>query len=324
MGTIQSETIPWVEKYRPQHLDEVISHQHIINALRNLIKNNKLPHTIFYGPSGTGKTTTILACAREIYGDAANAMILELNGSDDRGINIVREQIKDFSSTNNYLSKNSLKLVILDEVDSMTYDAQFALRQVIENNVSNTRFCFICNYITKIIPGIQSRCVAFNFSPISDAMHLRHIHNIIKMENMNVTQECVIEIIKISEGDMRKSINVLQALYLANLQQNIDVNELYQIIGYPNPSIKNDIVQTIYNNNISEAYLKILSLKKTNNLCVQDILKELVDHLINSELNNIKMGRVLKELAKIETYLANNVNEDIQLGAIIATIHKHT
>lgn len=320
----QKETIPWVEKYRPQHLDEVISHQHIINTLKNLIKNNKLPHTIFYGPSGTGKTTTILACAREIYGDAANAMILELNGSDDRGINIVREQIKDFSSTNNYLFNNPLKLVILDEVDSMTYDAQFALRQVIENNVSNTRFCFICNYITKIIPGIQSRCVAFNFPPISNDMHLQHIHHIIKIENMNVTEECIIEIIKISEGDMRKSINVLQALYLANLQQKIDINELYQIIGYPNPCIKTVIIETILKNNISQGYLKILSLKTTHNLCVQDILKEIVEYVINSNINNIRMSRILKELAKIETYLANNVNEDIQLGAIIATIKNNS
>lgn len=314
------ETIPWVEKYRPQQLNDVISHQHIISTLRNLIKNNKLPHTIFYGPSGTGKTSTILACAREIYGDAVNAMILELNGSDDRGINIVREQIKDFSSTNNYLFSNPLKLVILDEVDSMTYDAQFALRQVIENNVSNTRFCFICNYITKIIPGIQSRCVAFNFSPISDGVHLQHIKDIIKKENMTVTDECAKEMIKIAEGDMRKSLNVLQALYLANLQKKIDINELYQIIGYPNPSIKNEIIDTILDNNISDAYSMITALRKNNNLCVQDILKELVEYVINSGLNNIKMARILSELAKIETYLANNVNEDVQMGAIIAAI----
>jgi len=317
--------IPWVEKYRPLHLDGVISHSHIVNVLSNLIQNQRFPHVIFYGPPGTGKTTTILACARKIYGDDVSSMVLELNGSDDRGISIVREQIKEFSSTNNLMqSSSNLKLVVLDEADSMTYDAQFALRQVIENYTQNTRFCFICNYITKIIPGILSRCVSFNFSPISDKEHKIHLQNISINETVNVTDTCLDEIIKMSEGDMRRSINVLQALHMSNnTKESSDINELYQVIGYPNPSVKTCIINIILNNNLKDAYQKILSLKCSQNLCVNDILKELVDYVIQSDIKNVTMARIITEFAKIEVYLANNVDENIQLGAILATMKLH-
>ena len=312
-------TIPWVEKYRPSRLDGVVSHGHIITALSNLIRErNTFPHVIFYGPSGTGKTTTILACAREIYGMEASSMILELNGSDDRGINVVREQIKEFSSTRNFAS-NKLKLVVLDEADSMTYDAQFALRQVIENYTNSTRFCFICNYITKIIPGIQSRCVSFNFSPVTDEFHLQHLKTIVSREQVQVTDDCIGEIVRISEGDMRKSINVLQALHLSSPLKK-SINDLYQIIGYPNPSIKQSIIDCIMKNDITEAYNKIQIIKRDNHLCVNDILKELVDFIIREEISSVKMAKIISQLAKIETYLASNVNEDIQLGAIISSV----
>ena len=169
-----NDDLPWVEKYRPENFDTIISHNHIINVLTNLINNNHLPHIIFYGPPGTGKTTTILAAARKLYGSKYKSMILELNGSDDRGISVVREQIKDFSSTtskisNIFQSHNSIsdvKLIILDEADSMTFDAQFALRRVIELYTETTRFCLICNYLTKIIPALISRCMLFRFAPL--------------------------------------------------------------------------------------------------------------------------------------------------------------
>jgi replication factor C subunit 3/5 len=151
--------LPWVEKYRPSALQELISHEDIIKTIRKFISEDKLPHLLFYGPPGTGKTSTILACAKEIYSTKeCNSMVLELNASDDRGINVVRGQILNFASTRTIFN-SGYKLVILDEADSMTNDAQNALRRIIEKFTENVRFCLICNYLSKIIPALQSRYV---------------------------------------------------------------------------------------------------------------------------------------------------------------------
>ena len=157
---------PWVEKYRPSTLDDLVAHKEIIGVLRRLIQADKLPHTLLYGPPGTGKTSTILAAARDMYGANFKAMTLELNASDDRGIDVVRNQIKEFAGTRRLFSRG-IKLIILDEADMMTNDAQFALRRVIEKYTSNARFCLICNYANKIIPALQSRCTKFRFAPLA-------------------------------------------------------------------------------------------------------------------------------------------------------------
>ena len=151
-----SSTLPWVEKYRPKDLNELIAHEEIISVLNKLIESNKLPHLLFHGPPGTGKTSTIKACAKKMFGEHISSMVLELNASDDRGIDVVREQIKEFAGTKKLFS-TGVKLVILDEADAMTQDAQAALRRVIEKYTSNTRFCLICNYVNKIMPALQSR-----------------------------------------------------------------------------------------------------------------------------------------------------------------------
>ena len=274
-------SLPWVEKYRPETLSNIISQTDIINTLNNMINKSKLPHIIFYGPPGTGKTTSILACAKQIYGENYRSMILELNGSDDRGINVVREQIKDFSTTkfilnqiindisdvepsigqssttdNNIFKKNPLssvqmKLVILDEADSMTYDAQFALRRVIENFTNNTRFCLICNYLTKIIPALQSRCTIFKFHPILFNEHLNHIKTIAIKEKVQINDDCYKEIINLSEGDMRKSINLLQSLYLTYSNEIIDINKIYQIVGYSNPTDTKELMNILFDKKLS-------------------------------------------------------------------------
>ena len=153
--------LPWVEKYRPNALQELISHEDIIGTIRKFISEEKLPHLLFYGPPGTGKTSTILACAKEIYSPKEfNSMVLELNASDDRGIGVVRGQILSFASTRTIFN-SGYKLVILDEADAMTNDAQNALRRIIEKFTDNVRFCLICNYLSKIIPALQSRYISF-------------------------------------------------------------------------------------------------------------------------------------------------------------------
>lgn len=323
-------SLPWVEKYRPENLNEIISHTNVINTLTNLINNDKIPHTIFYGPPGTGKTTTILACAKKIYGENFKTMILELNGSDDRGINVVREHIKTFSASDFMMgelistsNKKNIKLVILDEADSMTYDAQFALRRVIENYASTTRFCLICNYLTKIIPALQSRCTIFKFQPIPKNYHLEHIKNIAIKEKIKIDDIAISYIITLSEGDMRKSINFLQSLYLANSDKTINITTIYQTIGYPLPEKNEEIFKKILNKNLTlnEIYLEVIKYKEENNLSVNDILREVTNIIILEEkINNKSLALILNQLAKIEIYLVENVNNDIQLASIISTI----
>jgi replication factor C subunit 3/5 len=319
--------LPWVEKYRPNDLNSIISHEDILNTLKNLIDNNKLPHLIFYGPPGTGKTTTILACAKKIYGENYKSIILELNGSDERGISVVREHIKEFSNTQIMLSQImniecKYKLVILDEADSMTIDAQFALRRVIENCSNNTRFCIICNYLTKIIPGIQSRCAVLKFSPIQFDDHNKYINNIINLENINISEDCINNIIKISEGDMRKSINILQSLFLINSTNIIITKDLYKMIGYLEPEKSLEMMNYLFEKkSLNEIYTTILKFKEEYNLSINDILKELSQFLLkNTNFSTSKLIEIFDKLAQIEVYLTNNVNQDIQLCAIISAL----
>jgi len=368
MTTTQTKLhLPWVEKYRPEKLNEVISHTEIINTLTNLITSNKIPHMIFYGPPGTGKTTTILACAKKIYGSKYRSMILELNGSDDRGINVVREQIKSFSATDSKISnifsktadddltnETNIKLVILDEADAMTYDAQFALRRVVEVYTNSTRFCLICNYLTKIIPALQSRCQMFRFVPIDNIDHLNKIKSISQQEKMDIKTDALDMIVELSEGDMRKSLNLLQALHMIHVRNEkikvkITLNHVFKAIGYPNLGEKRKIIKCFLNKNLLSTYQELKLIQDENTLSNLDFIREMttyfsktfIDAYINTKRENAKKTKkiikqirfdsntqnklldLFDDLGKIEINLANNVNENIQLLALCSIINKY-
>jgi len=326
----KSSNLPWVEKYRPDQIENIISHKEILNTLKTLMDKNNFPHVILYGPPGTGKTTTILACAKHMFGPSYSNMVLELNGSDDRGINVVREQIKDFSQSDLFsneifnVNKKNHKLVILDEADSMTYDAQFALRRVIETYTNTTRFCLICNYSTKIIPSLQSRCITFRFSPIPVEEHISHIEKIVQLESMNVDLNVIKEIIRLSDGDMRKSLNVLQSLYMTCGQEQIDMCSLYRNIGYPLPEEKQEIINKILTLDLAAAYTYVKKIELEKSLSLNDILGDLVQHILTHKVfTPIKKARILSALGEIEFYLSGNINSSIQLGAIISVIKSY-
>ena len=317
--------LPWVEKYRPDKIENIISHKEILKTLSTLMDKNNFPHIILYGPPGTGKTTTILACAKHMFGPSYTNMVLELNGSDDRGINVVREQIKDFSQSDLFsneifnVNKKNHKLVILDEADSMTYDAQFALRRVIETYTSTTRFCLICNYSTKIIPSLQSRCITFRFSPIPVLDHITHIKKIVKLESMNMDDLVIQEIIRLSDGDMRKSINVLQNVFMTCGQEHVNLSCLYRNIGYPLPEEKQEIINKILTLNLELAFNFIKKIELDKSISLNDVLNDLVTYIITHKVfSPIKKARILTGLGDIEHYLSGNINNSIQLGAIIS------
>ena len=324
---MNSNTLPWVEKYRPDKIENIISHKDILNTLSNLIQKGSFPHVLFYGPPGTGKTSSVIACAKQMFGSSYANMVLELNGSDDRGINVVREQIKDFSQSDLFTNeifnanKQNHKLVILDEADSMTYDAQFALRRVIETYTTTTRFCLICNYSTKIIPSLQSRCITFRFSPIPVADHIAHIKKIVELESMSLDEPVIHEIIRLSDGDMRKSINVLQSLFMTCGSKHIDMGALYKNIGYPLPEEKQEIINKILTLDLADGFEFVKKIESDRSLSLNDILNDLVTYIITHKVfTPIKKARILAGLGEIEYYLSGNVNSSIQLGAIISVI----
>ena len=311
--------IPWIEKYRPKNFNEIISHTDIINTLQKLISCKKFPHTIFFGPPGTGKTSTIIACAKEIYGENYKHMVLELNGSDDRGIKVVREQIKDFSEYNQLFCKG-VKLVILDEADSMTYDAQFALRRVIENYTHNTRFCLICNYITKLIPALQSRCITFRFGNINGLDCVERLKEILQAEKAYYNDEGINAILKISNGDMRKSINLLQSVVMAT--KNVNESNVYKCAGEPNPEIFNKMLDYLTTNDFKDTYEYINDIRISYGLSLIDLVKRIDKFIFNLELDNKQLCELLKDLSRIEHNLSNEGTDEIQLGSMIACFFK--
>jgi replication factor C subunit 3/5 len=217
-----------VEKYRPDTLDDVSGHQDIIATINRFVETNRLPHLLLYGPPGTGKTSTVLALARRIYGPKnMRQMVLELNASDDRGIDVVREQIKTFASTRQIFSSApeagaggksmaTYKLIILDEADAMTSTAQMALRRIMEKYTANTRFCIIANYTHKLSPALLSRCTRFRFSPLKEADIRVLVDRVVEEETVNITAEATEALTKLSKGDMRRALNVLQACHASS------------------------------------------------------------------------------------------------------------
>ncbi|KAK3902412.1 P-loop containing nucleoside triphosphate hydrolase protein [Staphylotrichum tortipilum] len=212
---------PWVEKYRPKTLSDVTAQDHTITVLERTLQASNLPHMLFYGPPGTGKTSTILALAKELYGpELIKSRVLELNASDERGISIVREKVKDFARTQltnpppGYRARYPcppFKIIILDEADSMTQDAQSALRRTMETYSKITRFCLICNYVTRIIDPLASRCSKFRFKSLDQGNARRRLGDIAKLEGVPVEDPAIDALIKVSDGDLRKAITFLQS-----------------------------------------------------------------------------------------------------------------
>ncbi|KAJ8325621.1 Subunit of heteropentameric Replication factor C (RF-C) [Batrachochytrium dendrobatidis] len=308
------DSLPWVEKYRPSRLDELISHKDIISTIVRFIDENKLPHMLFYGPPGTGKTSTILACARKLYGDKFRSMILELNASDDRGIDVVREQIKNFASTRKLFS-SGFKLIILDEADAMTQAAQNALRRVIEQYTKNVRFCLICNYVGKIIPALQSRCTRFRFAPLEEAQISDRITHIINQEGINITQAGRQAVLKLSQGDMRRALNILQAVHTGYPEATEET--IYACTGSPCPADIDQIVAWLFNMDYTTALKSVKLLKHEKGLALADLLSGLVVSLAGLELPKVSRIFLMEKLADIEYNIGVGCSEDIQLGAMV-------
>jgi replication factor C subunit 3/5 len=319
------EYLPWVEKYRPNSINEIISHDQNIETIKKMLQGGSLPHLLFHGTPGTGKTSLILAIANELYENSKNLMIMKLDASDDRGINSVREEIKGFAEKVNMFCQG-VKLIILDEADSMTFDAQFALRRIIEKYSKTTRFCFICNYENKIIPAIRSRCANFRFSPISPIHIQKKLSFICEKENLTYEKNVLETISLLSKGDLRKSINFLQSLSLQS--NNLTLELCYKIAGVPSIEEVVDILTTLLNNKIdyNSANTKIDSLIKSNGYSLSIVLKELVSYLLSNKLKNLdpnKLAIYLSEMADLENRVTKSTFGDIYMTGLVGIFKKN-
>ncbi|XP_057652532.1 replication factor C subunit 5 [Diorhabda carinulata] len=312
----QKVNLPWVEKYRPSTLDDLVSHEDIIKTVSKFIKEDQVPHLLFYGPPGTGKTSTILACARLLYTLAQmSSTVLELNASDDRGIGIVRGPILTFASTRT-IFKSGFKLIILDEADAMTMDAQNALRRIIEKYTENIRFCIICNYLSKIIPALQSRCTRFRFGPLSPEQILPRLNYVIDEEKVTVSEDGKKALLTLANGDMRKVLNVLQSTWLAC--KNVTEDNVYTCVGHPLRTDIESIVKWLLNENFKTTYNNIKELKMIKGLALHDIITEVHKYVHRIELPFDIMIDLMDKMAEIEYRLSTGANENIQLTALIA------
>lgn len=314
----QSKATPWVEKYRPQSLDDVAAHRDIVDTIDRLTNENKLPHLLLYGPPGTGKTSTILAVARKLYGPKYRNMILELNASDDRGIDVVRQQIQDFASTQSFsLGKSSVKLVLLDEADAMTKDAQFALRRVIEKYTKSTRFALIGNHVNKIIPALQSRCTRFRFAPLDPVHVSQRLKHVIEAEGLDVSESGLAALVRLSNGDMRKAMNILQSTHMAS--EKITEEDVYLCTGNPLPRDIEQISHWLLNEPFAESYKKISEMKTRKGLAIVDIVREVTMFVFKIKMPSNVRVQLINDLADIEYRLSFGCNDKLQLGAIIST-----
>ncbi|XP_017777931.1 PREDICTED: replication factor C subunit 5 [Nicrophorus vespilloides] len=312
--------LPWVEKYRPNTLEDFYNLDDIVTTLKKFIDEGQLPHLLFYGPPGTGKTSLILACARKLYTPAQfNSMVLELNASDDRGIGIVRGQILTFASTRT-IFKSGFKLIVLDEADAMTMDAQNALRRIIEKYTENVRFCIICNYLSKIIPALQSRCTRFRFGPVPNLDMAPVIHMVAEMEKLDVHHLGMDSIVQLSKGDLRKALNVLQSTSMS--YDKITEENVYLCVGHPRPADIQYVIETILSKDFKTSYEKIREMQTVKGFALQDILSEALKYIYRIEFPFDFLIELWEAMAEIEFRLAAGSNEHMQLTAFISALQR--
>ena len=327
--------LPWVEKYRPKRVSDVSSQDEVTGALRNSISSGNLPHLLFYGPPGTGKTSTILACCRELYGyELMKTRVLELNASDDRGINVVRTKIKSFAQnsvgrdTFNGRPCPPFKIIILDEADTMTEAAQAALRRTIEDYSRVTRFCLICNYVSRIIEPISSRCAKFRFKPVPSAPLLERLEYIAKQEKITLGEGTLDALFDSSGGDMRKALTYMQGSSQLVNSGKVDVSvviepdHVYQLAGKIPLNVLKGFWEAIQSGKFDRVQQQVKNLC-AEGFSVSALLECLCQDIVgapDSRISDSKKAQMLVKLAEADKCLADSADEELQLMDVGAHI----
>jgi len=306
----------WIEKYRPQTLDEIKGQDDIVERLQSYIEQRDLPHLLFSGRAGIGKTTAATAIAREVYGDDWRGNFLELNASDQRGIDVVRDRIKNFARSS--FGGHDYRIIFLDEADSLTSDAQSALRRTMEQFSDNTRFILSCNYSSKIIDPIQSRCAVFRYSPLSDEAVAAQIDEIAATEGIELTDEGREALVYAAGSDMRRAINSLQAA--ATTGEVVDEEAVYLITSTARPEEIESMVTDAINGDFSKSRATLDTLLTDTGMAGGDIIDQLHRSVWDFDLSERDAVRLMEHIGETDYRITEGANEQVQLEALLASL----
>lgn len=306
----------FIEKYRPRSFSEMKGQEKIVSRVKAFVDARNLPHLLFSGPAGVGKTTLSLIIARELFGEDWQSNFLELNASDERGIDVIRNKVKDFARTRS-IAGVPFKVIYLDECDSLTMEAQQALRRTMENYANSCRFILSCNYSSKIIDPIQSRCIVFRFQPLS----LENIRDIIvgiaKSENIKVSDEAIKILYELSGGDARKVENILQSC--AVIDKKINEELIYEIVSAARPKEIIKILQLSTSGQFEMARDLLLDTMLKHGLSGMDIIKQIQREVLKLKIDENKKAKMIEKCGEVEFRMVEGSDEYIQLESLLAS-----
>ena len=309
----------FIEKYRPKTFDQIKGQEKIVERVEAFIKSNNMPHLMFSGPAGVGKTTLSLIVAREMYGENWHHNFLELNASDERGIDVVRHKVKDFARTKSIKNVN-FKIIYLDECDSLTKEAQQALRRTMENYSNTCRFILSCNYSSKIIDPIQSRCSVFRFSPLSLENVGEFVDHIAEKEGLKVDENSKKAIYEISEGDARRVANILQSC--ASVNKEITEPLIYEIVSAARPKEIVEVLGLSVSGDFIKARDLLLNTMLKHGLSGLDVIKQIQKEVVSFEVDNARKLEMIEKCGEIEFRMVEGSDEFVQLEALLANFCK--
>ena len=305
----------WIEKYRPTNLSEVVGQSSVTDRLKNYVKERSMPHLLFAGPAGIGKTTSALALAREMFGDLWKHNLHELNASDERGIDVVRGKIKEFARTAP-LGEDGFKIIFLDEADALTGAAQAALRRTMEKYARTCRFIMSCNFSSKIIDPIQSRCAVFRFKPIKAEDLEKYLKFVASKEGLKITGEGYQAITYLAQGDLRRAINGLQMAAAAKKEITPDI--VYQAVAAARPDEVKEALELALDGNYSGARERLDTLQITYGLAGEDVIRQMHRSIRDLKISDIVKVQMIEKLAEADFRLSEGANSRIQIEAVVA------
>lgn len=307
----------WIEKYRPKKLSEIVGQSEIIERLMSYVAAGSLPHLLFTGNAGIGKTTAAVSLAREFFGEEWRMNFRELNASDDRGIDVVRNQVKQFARTSPF-GEADFKILFLDEADALTSDAQSALRRTMETYAMTCRFILSCNYSSKIIDPIQSRCAVYRFRPLSNEAITTMIKRIGHEQNLTLSPDIFHAICDVAQGDMRKAINALQGAAIRS--HDIKPDMIYEIAATARPDEMKELIDLCISGNFEGAEQILGYLVRDKGIAPQELLVQLYRVVLQSDLPEQVRIQLISHIGETDFRLSEGAHSDIQMEALIAKI----